>query len=643
VREKEMTEKGNREILKNCATVNNLPPNQILEAAAKEFNIFIDTCNLLCDEADSFWENIVDYLEREDKKAIIPYKMFEELNRFVDEPALCAQEYPNSPNFNATAKKVKKDLLRLYKAGLVEIYIDKPDDPGENAFLTILSNYKLKYDHKYNLTLTNKKGNFASDIINIGMRKIEETKNTLIIPYIKKYSESSVSEETSTSEKLAEETPADTAVMPAEEKFALSKEIAKVNGNITVSKIPHAGDTVIAERRGNFREIKLTKAFASGGEGTIYHTNMPNFVAKIYGKNQINKIKYEKIKLMLTKNIICRGICFPVASLYNTRNEFVGFLMPKARGKELQKCVFIPPLLKKNFPNWKKRDTVQLCITILKKIKYLHDKNIILGDINPNNILVVSPKEVYFVDTDSFQIEGFPCPVGTTNFTAPEIQRKKYDSFLRTMGNDQFAVATLLFMIMLPGKPPYSVQGGENQSENIINMDFAYGLGEESNGRTPDGPWKFCWSHLPCKLKEAFYQTFKKGEEHSTENTRYSSEDWLQLFKGFLSLLESKNFADQDEMSNELFPLSLRKNKKETYVKCLLCNVEVGENSIMQGYCRECLKKGETYECSRCGCKLVLSNYQKLIQQSKRNNFCKACNIRKNSTYTQVQTKVPHL
>lgn len=167
---------------------------------------------------------------------------------------------------------------------------------------------------------------------------------------------------------------------------------------------------------------------------------------------------------------------FPLAVLHNTRNEFVGYLMPEAKGKELQKCVFIPQLLKKTHPDWKKTETVQLCITILKKLKYLHERNVILGDINPNNILVESPTEVYFVDTDSYQIEGFPCPVGTINFTAPEIQRKKFDTFLRTLGNERFAVATLLFMIMLPGKSPYSLQGGENQIDNIINGDFALRL-----------------------------------------------------------------------------------------------------------------------------------------------------------------------
>ena len=67
-----------------------------------------------------------------------------------------------------------------------------------------------------------------------------------------------------------------------------------------------------------------------------------------------------------------------------------------------------------------------------------------MGDLNPTNIMVKFSEKVFFVDTDSYQIEDFPCPVGTPDYTAPEIQnRKKYD-FLRSIGNENFAVATLL-------------------------------------------------------------------------------------------------------------------------------------------------------------------------------------------------------
>ena len=261
----------------------------------------------------------------------------------------------------------------------------------------------------------------------------------------------------------------------------------------------------------------------------------------------------------------------------------------------------------------------------------------ILGDINPNNILVESPTEVYFVDTDSYQIEGFPCPVGTINFTAPEIQRKKFDTFLRTLGNERFAVATLLFMIMLPGKPPYSLQGGENQIDNIINGDFAYASGSRSTGKAPEGMWRYCWSHLPRYLKDDFYETFRKGEPHSTEKTRYSTGDWLGKFEYYLELLKTGKMVSQDEMAMELFPTRLKKNKNATYVKCRLCGNEVEEDRTEQGICQNCLNSGEKYRCASCGCEMIYTNRQRYIRKSRRYETCKSCFDKRNTVYRRIR------
>ncbi|MGP1457696.1 MAG: CFI-box-CTERM domain-containing protein [Treponema sp.] len=328
---------------------------------------------------------------------------------------------------------------------------------------------------------------------------------------------------------------------------------------------------------------------------------------------------------MLTKRINYKGICYPIAALYNRDKQFIGYLMPRAVGKELQKSIFIKPLLLKIFPTWQKRDTVELCLTILDKIKYLHDRNIILGDINPLNIMVKSPKEVYFVDTDSYQIEDFPCPVGTINYPAPEIQGKQYSEFLRTMGNENFAVATLLFMIMLPGKPPYSQQGGENPINNIKNMDFSYPFGDNSNKKTPDGPWRYIWSHLTYDLKEAFYTTFRKGEEHSTENTRLAVEQWIALFKYYQYLLDSGKFGEQDKMSEAIFPTRHKKNSNINYITCRLCQEEMPEEQCRNGICQACLNDGEEYKCKKCGEKLKFTNYHKYIKKTQKYDYCKNC------------------
>lgn len=602
---------------------------QFLESAVREYDkIIIDTCSLLDRQADIFWENIVPILKREKKTVIVPLRVYEEVVKYANNPDLCVTK--NDHSLHSLAVRAKDNILRLRSDRVVEIFGDASDEFADHTIITVIQKFRLKY----NWMLITQDHNLASEVNNITKSKAVITKKRILVERINRHGfislfkdnvsrldnnltteknaiphrESSLNVSIKERITFAESDMTKTGKMSVSyitegEKFAFAESVSTVTGKITVSYIPVEGDTVTAEYDGQRKPVKLVKAGPSGGEGSIYFTDLSDFVAKIYKQDKLDKSKLEKIKLMLTKKIECDGVCFPVACLFNVKNEFVGYLMKKAHGKELQKCVFIPKLLAKIFPDWQKKDTVQLCITILNKIKYLHDRNVILGDINPNNILVVSPLEVYFVDTDSYQIEGYPCPVGTINFTAPEIQRKpSFGSFLRTIENERFAVATLLFMIMLPGKPPYSLQGGENQIDNIINMDFAYASGEKSTGKAPDGMWRFCWSHLPRFLKDAFYDTFHKNGKNSTHKTRYTTGNWLQKFEAFMELLASGKYAAQDEMSLELFPERLKKNPNITYVKCRGCNKEFAKNRIVGAFCRNCQNRMifERVNCANC-------------------------------------------
>lgn len=626
---------------------------KFLNDVVANYKILIDTCSLLSEFAESFWKHIIPILKQKKTNVVVPLRVYEEVRKFADSIELCQRRSPDNPNLNKLACSAKEIICKLRSEGLVRILGDENDNFADNVFQTVFTQYRMKY----NLLLITQDKNLAVDILRISESKAVIVNTKIQVRRINKYGYLSCiefqkyenakkenrKESDGASKRNYEPKQEEREQISEDEIFAYADHITRTTGTIKVSFFPQEGDVLIAERGEKRKNIRLVKAGKSGGEGMIYQTDIPNVVAKIYKQGKLDKAKYNKLKLMMTKSINCSGVCFPIALLYNNQNEFVGFLMNKAEGKELQKCLFIPQLLKKNFPNWKKKDTVQLCITILKKFKYLHDRNIILGDINPNNILVVSPTEVYFVDTDSYQIEGYPCPVGTINYTAPEIQKKKFETFLRSMGNEQFAVATLLFMIMLPGKPPYSLQGGENQIENIINGDFAYASGERTNGKAPEGVWRYIWSHLPRYLKDDFYETFRKGGLQSTEDTRFSDDDWLRKFEHYAELLKDENgqFLSNDKMSAELFPNRLKKDVNATYIKCKLCDREVDEERTEQGYCRDCLRTGEHYSCSRCGTDMIYTNYQKLIRHSKKYDICKACNDKLNSVYRRYQCGNP--
>ena len=335
-----------------------------------------------------------------------------------------------------------------------------------------------------------------------------------------------------------------------------------------------------------------------------------------------------KIDLLVHSGITISGVCFPTKCLYNSSKEFVGYIMPKAKvdAKSLETTIFKGERgINRHFMGLTRVDLVNLAITIFEKIKKLHKLGIIIGDINGNNILVSSPSDVYFVDTDSYQISDLPCPVGTADFTAPEIQEKNYKTFLRTVGNDNFAIAVLLFRILMLGQNPYAHINGETPAKNIKSGNFSYPYKENSNGLAPNSDAKYIWSHMFFPLKQMFYLTFKKGECLYGEEDRPAAGIWLDKLKWYKKELTDGTIKNYDPVSLELIPKAYKKNPNVTYVTCKLCGKDVPEDSVKEGYCFTCLNTVTIVKCSICGGDIEYKNYNKYIRKSKPPKVCKAC------------------
>ncbi|MDY4574613.1 MAG: hypothetical protein SPD90_06110, partial [Intestinibacter sp.] len=360
-----------------------------LEKYVKDYRIFIDTCSLLHPESNKFWNNIIPILHMYNSKIIIPKRSIDELEKHSNNK--------QNSDLSSSANNCKIILSKLIRAGYVEIRGEETDNFADNVFQVVFTKFRMTH----NLLLITQDNNLAKDILALNDSKSVKGKSVVVKKINKQGYLSSFSWKENKKRVRGKN-------LAPHKVFKVCTEVTSIpDTKLNISRIPSENEIVYTSQG----EIKLTKELGAGGEAIVYETSTP-YVAKIYKKDNLTARKYEKIKLMLTKKINCQGVCYPVEIVYNSNKEFVGYLMPKAEGIELQKSVFGPkPLFLRKFPGWKKRDTVQLCITILKKIKYLHDRNIIIGDINPANILVVSPEQVYFVDTDSFQVEDFPCPV----------------------------------------------------------------------------------------------------------------------------------------------------------------------------------------------------------------------------------------
>lgn len=395
--------------------------------------------------------------------------------------------------------------------------------------------------------------------------------------------------------------------------------------SLTVSGIPSEGDIVSS---GDHGRVRLLKTLSAGGEGTIFETDRGDRVCKIYHKDRLTSSRQRKIELMLSRKIVKEGICWPVDFVTNSSGQFVGYLMPRAKGKPMQHTMFVKPVLEKSFPAWSRIDLVNLCIAFLDKIAYLHSLNIIVGDINPLNVLVTDQSNnLWIVDTDSFQIEGFPCPVGTVNYTAPEIQGINYAEFMRTREHELFAVATMLFMILHPGKPPYAQQGGGDPADNIKKQNFAYPYGKDISGKAPEGPWQNIWANLPGKIKEAFWNTFKN-------NQRIDVADWKKLLKLYRSeILKGWH-------SNEIFPTTF-KIVDPIEVVCGNCSEKV---TASEKRYQRMISEGKPYYCGKCMANIRLQILARKAREANQSVKSGRANSTRPPFYTQspYSTRQPY-
>lgn len=512
----------------------------------------MDTCSLMSPSAeDFFYSDFPPALLEKRARLIIPSGVLQEIKK-----------HQNAAKTKEAATRAEKIVTNYLDQKIAELRGENNDPFVDSLFLTLFQKFRTDA----NLALITQDTALAEEIQQLNNSRAVRSKYQIDVFWIQRgnllpsdpNSQGGASQYPNPTPRgnpgLSPKRPGSRGGHAKQKSFARSssrtplfQNVSRVASQddevISIKDRPEGGSTVIDS---SDRKIELGDPLAQGGEGTIYLTSDTNWVAKIYKRERLTKSRLRKLELMVAKQVSAPGICWPESILFNESKQFVGYVMPKGRGAPIQQRLFIRPILHRTYPLWDRSNLLRFAIGVLEKIKILNEQNVIIGDINPNNILT-DGEDSYFVDTDSFQIEGFPCPVGTINYTAPEIQRKDFSTFLRSQEHENFAIATLIFMLLLPGKPPYSHQGGGDPLANIIKREFSYPLKDKSNQKTPEGPWRYIWSNLPFKMKAAFYECFRNG-------SRPSVEDWLNHLDHYLYLV-TKN---PPVVVSTLFPSHLK-------------------------------------------------------------------------------------
>jgi serine/threonine protein kinase len=595
-----------------------------LEKFVNNYKIFVDTCCFMRSNFDLFRNVVTPILKKTGKQLIVPARVYDELIKIsVNE---------NKQRTQKAISEAREGLGRfeeMHKQGIIDVRGEDADNFTDNVFMTVFTKHRMQ--HKLLLITHDRK--LANDIealnniqsnkgyVTIARRIDQEgflrnfDHDSQLIPPLKKAMRQTMPPGKNVIANRKGKTP---AVAIAQKQVAVDAEEMIVG-----VRIPLVGETVTTYNDNT--SILLREKIGEGGEGIIYATNNKNIICKIYKQERLTRFRLSKLEKMIETDLLSDGICWPIDMVQNADNKTVGFIMERAEGVELRRCLFGKPQIARYFPTWTKTNSVELCLTILEKIDLLHSNGIILGDINPMNIMVVNSKKVYFVDTDSYQIDNYPCAVGTLTFTAPEIQKKDFKTFLRTQANENYAVAVLLFMIMLPGKSPYAHQGGGDTVYNQAKLEFAYPLGEKSTGNAPEGPWRYCWSHMTYELKAMFYNTFAKEGKYNTPNKRLTVHQWHESFAKYHHVLSSGIFIDNDPLANDIFPTRFKREQDKEYEKCRLCGKEFKAERLVGNYCVNCLNETERIRCTRCGTFISYSNRAKLLYRSPRPTHCPSC------------------
>lgn len=320
--------------------------------------------------------------------------------------------------------------------------------------------------------------------------------------------------------------------------------------------------------------IHLDKKIGSGGEGDIYLIHgYTSEVAKIYKKQQSPTI-HRKLLTMVqgpphdptvngpTKH---RSIAWPSEILYLDRQktQFAGFVMPRIDLKVFKKIlIYLSPEDRAGmfFGEFTWLHLYTAAFNLASCLAAIHERGYCVGDINESNILVAPTTLLTIIDCDSFQVKDpstgktWRCKVAKDDYTAPEIfDCSRYADVDRTRETDCFALAVMIFQLLMEGFHPYAAKGklvddAPSRRDKIKKGIFPYTSSQKGIAPTARAP---SFEILHPEIQALFQRCFDAG--HKNPAARPSAKEWMttlkKLSRHFKECTANKNHRFLDHLN----------------------------------------------------------------------------------------------
>lgn len=277
--------------------------------------------------------------------------------------------------------------------------------------------------------------------------------------------------------------------------------------------------------------FQLEKKIGGGGEAQIWTLrDHPGMAAKIYHTPSAER--EAKLNAMLARRPnAAQYIAWPTEILYQ-QQQFAGFCMPLKRDHLPIFRVYHPVARKRLQVSFQWRKFLHhTALNLATQVAAVHASGHVVGDLNESNVMVDAQSYVTLIDTDSFQVAApsgqiFRCPVGKAEFTPPELQGVDFREIERTPDHDHFALAVLIFLLLMEGVHPFA--GVLKTPESVGRVDLyaiRNGLFPHAANRRIDPPPKAPdFNALHPDVQQLFERCFVRG--HRNPQQRPSAQEW---------------------------------------------------------------------------------------------------------------------
>jgi serine/threonine protein kinase len=243
----------------------------------------------------------------------------------------------------------------------------------------------------------------------------------------------------------------------------------------------------------------------SGGEGNLYRTHH-EWLVKIYNEKHQTYPNLKKLQRMLEMDIYDDRIIWPKDIVFY-QGQFVGYVMkavPKATPlSEIFNTGILP--FASSHPYYR----VTAALNILDAIHYLHQKNILIGDLKDDNILIRNEEEIFIVDTGSFQLEDYASNVLTRGWVDNNLN-SNFDAKknLRTVDDEYYPINRLAFELLTTKNPHYNPKDTELNIGNTEGFHFPLTPKISQNS----GKTMLYWGSISQRLRDYFYYYFENAD-----------------------------------------------------------------------------------------------------------------------------------